>query len=387
MPSKVGAAKELSVGAVVSVGLVLFALGVLAVSQESRLFQPKVRFWTRFSNTSGLAKGSPVRLVGVQVGTVEAITFPVELKEDKIKVSFSVDKAFAPRIRAGTIAYLKSMSYLSQDKYIELTPGDPEQPQLEPGGYIESSRSAWEETLITSQSITDDVKEITASLRDLLVAMNRGEGIVQEMIHNPEFGRQGVEDFQGSLASLRRILEGMEHGQGLAGTLLTDREFSRKQLENIDESLSHLKSLLARLDSPDGFVAQMSDPNGKGAAAAEDIRSAAASLDRTAKKIEGGKGLVGRMLNDDAYAEGLLKKLDSTAGHADSILRKIDRGQGTIGGLVNDPEVYESLKDIVAGIQKSRMGKGVIRHYGKKGAKERPPGEEEPAPEEETPAP
>ena len=74
---------------------------------------------------------------------------------------------------------------------------------------------------------------------------------------------------------------------------------------------------------------------------------------------------------DDAYAEGLLKKIDGAAGHADSILRKVDSGKGTLGGVVNDPEVYLGLKDIVAGIQKSRMGKGLIRHYGKKGAKER----------------
>ena len=46
-------------------------------------------------------------------------------------------------------------------------------------------------------------------------------------------------------------------------------------------------------------------------------------------------------------------------------------GKGTIGGLVNDPEVYQGLKDVVGGFQKSRVGKGIVRHYGKKGAKER----------------
>ena len=54
-----------------------------------------------------------------------------------------------------------------------------------------------------------------------------------------------------------------------------------------------------------------------------------------------------------------------------SILGKIDRGEGTLGGLVNDPSVYQSLQDIVAGLQKSRTGKMLMRHYGKKGAKEK----------------
>ena len=81
-------------------------------------------------------------------------------------------------------------------------------------------------------------------------------------------------------------------------------------------------------------------------------------------------------MNDGAYADGLLKKIDGAAGHAESILLKVDSGKGTLGGIVNDPEVYESLKDVVSGINKSRIGKGLIRHYGKKGAKERT-GEEE----------
>ncbi|HET8947730.1 MAG TPA: MlaD family protein, partial [Candidatus Polarisedimenticolia bacterium] len=80
-------AKELSVGAVVSVGLIVFAVAVLAITEESRLFYPKVHYWTRFDNTSGLARGSPVRLVGVQIGTVDEIVFPTDLKEFKIKVT------------------------------------------------------------------------------------------------------------------------------------------------------------------------------------------------------------------------------------------------------------------------------------------------------------
>jgi hypothetical protein len=49
----------------------------------------------------------------------------------------------------------------------------------------------------------------------------------------------------------------------------------------------------------------------------------------------------------------------------------VDSGKGTLGGIINDPEVYEGLKDVVGGLQKSRVGKGLIRHYGKKGAKEK----------------
>ena len=364
------ATKEVSVGAFVSIGLILFAVGVMAISKEQRLFSRKTRYWTQFDNTSGLSEGSPVRLVGVQIGTITDIEFPEDLRESKIKVVFSVDRAYANRIRSGTQALLKSLTYLSQDKYIELTPGDPDRPALEKNGFIEPGVSVWEETILQSQGIADDIKEITASLRDLLVAINRGGGIVQEMIHNPEFGRSGVTNLEGSLSSLRRTLEGVEKGKGLAGALLNDETLARKQIENIDAALTHARSIMEKLDSDQGFLAQISKPGGEGALALGDLRAGAASLRKAAEGINQGQGLLGRLMHDEAYAAGLLKKIDSVASHADSILRKVDGGKGTLGGIVNDPAVYQGLKDVVSGIQQSRIGKGMIRHYQKKGAKQ-----------------
>ncbi len=377
------ATREVSVGAFVSLGLILFAVGVMAISKERRLFARKIRYWTRFENTGGLAQGSPVRLVGVQIGSVGEIDFPEDPRETKIKVTFDVDQKYEPRIRAGSQAFLKSLTYLSQDKYIELTPGDPDKPELPANGFIEPGISMWEETIQQSQSIADDVKEITASLRDLLVAINRGGGIVQEMIHNPEFGRQGVANLEGSLASLRRTLEGVEKGKGLAGAALTDEAFANKQKANIDGALSHLRSLMEKADSDEGMIGAMTTPGGKGAQAIEDVRAMAASLRRTSESLDKGKGLIGRLMSDEVYADALLKKIDRVAGHAESILRKVDTGKGSLGGIVNDPAVYEGLKDVVSGIQKSRVGKGIIRHYGKKGAKERGAEEEEQGGEKE----
>ena len=371
------ATKELSVGAVVSLGLIVFAVAVMAISKESRLWVPKVRYWTNFENTGGLSSGSPVQLVGVQIGTVESIKFPEDIRETRIKVVISVDRTYASRIRNGTLAYLKSLSYLSLDKYIELTPGDPTRPGLEPDEFIPPGVSILAETIQTGQSIADDVKEITASLRDLLIAINRGGGIVQEMIHNPEFGRDGMENLEGSLASVRRVLEGVEQGQGFAGTLLTDDAFSQRQAENIDEALSHLRSIMEQLDSGGGLVHELTADEGAGVEAIRDLREATAALRKTAEDLREGKGLVARLLNDEAWASRLLDNLEKTTGHAESILRKIDGGEGSLGGIVNDPEVYEGLRDVMAGMRKSRIGKAVIRHYGKKGAKRRAREEEE----------
>ena len=44
-----------------------------------------------------------------------------------------------------------------------------------------------------------------------------------------------------------------------------------------------------------------------------------------------------------------------------SILAKIDRGDGTLGLIVNDPTLYEDLKLLVGGANRSAVVRGMIR--------------------------
>jgi len=361
--------RAVAVGAVVSVALVIFAVAVMAISKESRFFAPKVRYWTLFENTSGLTEASPVRLAGVQVGTVEEIRFDDDERQNRIRVEFAVDRRVRHRIREGTVAYLKSLTYLSQDKYIELVPGDPGGTELAANQFIEPGVSIWRETLERGQGIAEDVKEITAALREFLVAINSGGGVIQDLVHNPEFGRHGLEDLEVSLSSLRTVLTSMEQGKGFVGLMLSDDEFGRRQRDNLDGALSHLRSAMERIDGDEGLIAQIEDPDGEIRRIVSDVGGSATALRELSEGIAQGHGLLGRLSRDDEFGESLTRKIDEIAGHAASILGKIDRGEGSVGGIINDPAVYEGLKDIIAGVRKSRMGKGFVRHYEKKGAK------------------
>ncbi len=369
--------RTFSVGVLVSVALVIFAVAVMAISKESRLFAPKVRYWTLFENTSGLTEASPVRLAGVQVGTVADIRFDDDERQNRIRVDIAVDRSVRHRIREGTVAYLKSLTYLSQDKYIELVPGDPDGTELAADQFIEPGISIWRETLERGQSIAEDVKEITSALREVLVAINSGGGLLQELVHNPEFGRHGLKDVEKSLASIRNVLGGVEQGKGVAGLILNDEEYARRQRDNIDDALGHLRSAMQRIDGDDGLIAQFEDPDGEIREMITDLSGSATALRGVAEGIENGHGLLGRLARDDEFGESLTRKIDEIASYTASILGKIDRGEGSVGGIINDPTVHEGLKDIVAGVRKSRMGKGFLRHYEKKGAKLREEPEEE----------
>jgi phospholipid/cholesterol/gamma-HCH transport system substrate-binding protein len=61
----------------------------------------------------------------------------------------------------------------------------------------------------------------------------------------------------------------------------------------------------------------------------------------------------------------VLEVLDAGA-RLNSILAKIDTGEGTLGLLLNDPSLYEDLKQLVGGAERSTLVKTLIQMSGKK---------------------
>ena len=55
----------------------------------------------------------------------------------------------------------------------------------------------------------------------------------------------------------------------------------------------------------------------------------------------------------------MLETLEAGA-RLNSILAKIDRGEGTLGLMLNDPTLYEELKILVGGANRSRVVRSMI---------------------------
>ena len=298
---------------------VILIVGILAVGKESRFFTRKVEYWTAFPNVSGLAEGSPVQLVGVRVGTVSRVEFSPDLGDRQIRVVLQVNRAHSDRIREGTVALIKSLSYVSQERYIELTPGDPDRPVLPPGSRIEPGISGFAELTEMGRGIADDVKDITDQLRELLIALNSGGGILPEMIRNPDFGRDSLQGIQETVSSLQRISGRIERGEGLAGQLVMNKEYAARQMASLESSLDRLRALLEKIESGQGAAGEILAEGGKGEQLLDNLLSASADLKETLARIQEGNGLAGRLVRDDAAAKSILSSLEKTAAHLESI--------------------------------------------------------------------
>ncbi len=86
-----------------------------------------------------------------------------------------------------------------------------------------------------------------------------------------------------------------------------------------------------------------------------------AKLDDIFEEIRSGNGLLHRLIygtSSDTEASGDF--LEATM-RLNSILEKVDHGEGTMGLLINDPTLYEDLKTLVGGAQRSAVVRSLIR--------------------------
>jgi phospholipid/cholesterol/gamma-HCH transport system substrate-binding protein len=364
--------RDITVGIVVMFAAVVFAAAIFSIGSEQRLWSPKVAYKIRLPNTNGLQVGSPVRLVGVQVGSITDITFPDDPNRNDIDIEMRVDASIQQRIRADTTASLKVLSVLGGEKFLELTPGSLSQPVIPPGSYLSVPQAIGIEQLQEiGAGIADDVAGITASLKVILDQLQDRETLLGQALFDPNFGRETLGNLKESMITTRNLLTRIESGEGLAGRLLTDRKFAETTLASLQGSLQHIESLLARVTDEKGPIHQALAPDGTLAASFRNVEESTGAMKDMVKGLRDGKGVASRLINDEAWANDVLANLRQTTAKLNSILDKVDRGTGTAGAFINDPGIYQDLRDVLRGVQESKFMSGMIRHYRKKGEKQR----------------
>ena len=132
------------------------------------------------------------------------------------------------------------------------------------------------------------------------------------------FGKEGGgESLASSVGAFRSIVSQIQDGNGLLHSLIYD-DYAGGGVESIERSLARLENILREIDQGDGILHSL-------------IYDAPTEQDLVIEALEAGARL-------------------------NSILAKIDRGDGTLGLIVNDPTLYEDLKLLVGGANRSAAG-------------------------------
>jgi len=367
------------VGALVTASAVVLMVFLFFIGSEQKIFSRKNEYKVRLDQVAGLAEGNPVKISGVTVGVVKDIYLPPDPKQKDVNITLMVDRKYADRIRTDSRARLKKLGLLAGDSYVDISPGNPRFDPLEPGSQIPAARQTNVDQLISSgEDLVDNFVQISYSLKNILSRVDRGEGLIGELTSTPETKQRITETFLTTLNKTNAILSHVESGKGLVGRLVYDDKYAEQLTGSLASTAASLQSVTSNLqrsfDSGQGAIpALLSDPEGKKKVIelVENLRVTSGNLAEFSAAMKSGQGLVPRLLNDKQYGDQALNEFTGLVHQLNEAVAKLNSGQGTAGRIISDPSVYESLNDILIGINESKLLRWLIRNRQERGIEKR----------------
>jgi phospholipid/cholesterol/gamma-HCH transport system substrate-binding protein len=318
------------VGAIIAGGLAIICFAIFSIGHGTRMLRRTDTIEAHFHRINGLQTGAPVALAGVNIGAVESISFPADPHADYVIVKMWIVDADLLRVRSDSIAQIDTMGLLG-DRYVEITGGNPQSPSLAPNEILAAQDPVDLQALLQKQGASemiDNVVKIAQSLKSILESVDKGHGILAELLKGETKGdrppltladlRTTFDNMNKLAVQMNTMLEKVNRGRGLAGAMLSDKTDGKKLLDKVETAAAAMK---------------------------ETAQKMSLLVDRFNK----GNGAVQRLLSDQQYANQLLANMQASLTDMKDILRKIDDGQGTVGLAVNDPSLYYDAKNFLGG--------------------------------------
>jgi len=295
----------LRAGLFVIIMLVATAITIFVLGTERGYFKKVFTVYTSFTNVLGLQPGAPVRLSGVTVGKVDSVNVPQDMAETKLEVVMRIERKFQSRVRANSIASIKSLSYVTGDYYVEISMGNSNSAMLKEGDFIQSTDPA-----------------------DFSRAFENGINVVDSIYKNLQKLEDAelIETLGQSTKSLKDIIEEIKVGNGMLHSLIYDREFKT-------------------------FVEQIAD--------------LAKEIGKITDQIKTGNGLLHAIIYDKEKGK-ILDNLAQATEDLKNVTEKIVEGEGSLGAIINDPDLYDNLNQLLGGANRSFILRTLIRRSIKK---------------------
>jgi phospholipid/cholesterol/gamma-HCH transport system substrate-binding protein len=144
---------EFVVGVFLALGVLCLAFLSVKVARKDFFTSEGYEVQAVFSNCSGLRRGSPVMIAGVQIGQVKQIS----LQDYEAKVKMVLQSNVA--IQKDAIASIKTKGLIGE-KYIEISPGAADE-KVAPGGIIRDTEPALDMEGLISKFVHGNVSRPT----------------------------------------------------------------------------------------------------------------------------------------------------------------------------------------------------------------------------------
>ena len=259
---------EFKVGIFVFVGLAMVGALLVQFGRLGEGFKTYYHLTIRFTNASGLLKGSDVLLAGARIGKVSG--GPRLVREgDGVAVPLKIYDYV--KIPEGT-KFTVGSSGLLGDRFVVVTPPPgPPKGYVQPNAYIDGTRET---------GIDDLTKE----------------------------GGALVTDLRGTVQKIDTTVD-----------RLNQDTLSQQNMENLKSSMEHLNQATSSLAESskklDGVIQQADSTMASAKKAADNLQNAISDTRKVLRAATQGKGLVATLLNDQSLADDLHALVNNLRAH------------------------------------------------------------------------
>ena len=276
---------EIKVGLLIVISFAFFVAGVFLLSGLRTIWEDKKSLELIFPYADGITKGSPVWYAGFEVGDVTDIRIAKGVKD---RIALTVKIASQAHVKKDSRTDIRSLGLMGA-KYVEISPGTPEAPELAPGETLEGqSPSSLSEIMETGQQVATNVAQLIQEAK-LLVQDLRSDSSVKAVIENANGllvdMRKQVKEVGPILrtlndtgANVKRVSD--EGGKEVTALLRELRDTNRsvqKRLETVEAQLT--RTLASASDAAGGAKSILTSSE-------EDITSLLKHLNETTKHLE-----------------------------------------------------------------------------------------------------
>ncbi len=248
--------KKIQLGLFVAGGVVLFLAALFYLGKENNLFNKTFTVLAVFKNVEGLNSGDNVWLSGVKIGTVKDVTI---VTEGKVIVSMALKEKQNQFIKKDATASVGSDGLVG-NKIVVIRPGL-SKTEIDDYDTINSQSPVDTQDVINlAKDVGTNTKSITGDLKLIIEKINRGEGLLGEIVNDGEISQ----DIRATISLLKvasnntlrvsqkmdGLLTEVQHGQGLMAHLLNDSSYTnsfKAALKDISEVGANAKTISADL--------------------------------------------------------------------------------------------------------------------------------------------
>jgi phospholipid/cholesterol/gamma-HCH transport system substrate-binding protein len=336
MPSQVKVRwAQLRVGVMAMVSMAILAVLIFLFTQDKPIWEHYDTIYTFMDDSAALAKGAPVRLNGILIGSVTNIGLSGSRDPNRIvRVTMEVAAFRLKNIPIDSVAGIDAENVLGT-KFINITMGK-SRVTVEPQGEVKSEASPEIQDLVKKGfGLFDAAQAILVRLDKIVGLIESGQGSIGKFLVDEEFYDRLVK----TVAELQKVSETIGGGKGTVGRLLYDESLYNEA----HTTVQRLDQVIQDLQAGQGTAGQLL----KNPELYKDAQASIAQVRQLLDDLNAGKGTAGKLLKDEvAY-----KQIQSILGQVDTTLGRINAGQGTVGQLLANPQLYDSMRGLSTELQ------------------------------------